>query len=605
MKYWLIAGLSLALVSSAQEIRLSQIVSGVSAPTDIAHAGDGSGRIFVVQQNGIVRIVRDGSLVAQPFLDITSRTQGGGERGLLGIAFPPGFAEKQRFYVNYTDLQGATVIAMYRVSPNRDVADAGSEQIVLRIAQPASNHNGGQLLFGPDGYMYIGMGDGGGAGDPQNNAQNPQTLLGKMLRIDVESDPGRFSAPPSNPFFNSGATRPEIWALGLRNPWRFSFDRATGGLWIADVGQNRLEEINFQPASSSGGENYGWNIMEGTQCFQPNCQTQGLVRPIAEYGRADGCSVTGGYVYRGRSWPGLRGTYLYGDYCTGRIWGIEPQGTSWSNRLLLASGFRITTFGEDEAGEIYVANSANGTIHRIEGSRAPRLTSAGIVNAASFVQGLTPGSLATIFAAGVRDETGITSAPSVPLPRSLGGVTVTVNGVAAPIHVIANQNGQEQINFQVPIEARGSSNATVVVTRDGQASESVTVPVLETQPAIYVSNGRAVVVHNTGHTLVTPQRPLIPGEYAYLYATAVGRPVNEPVTGAASPNAPLAEVSGVRVTIGGVAAEVQFAGLAPGFVGVYQVNFRVPPTVAPGTPEIVIAAGAQSSPAVRVPVGAQ
>lgn len=602
MKYWLAAAIGFTLAATAQEIRLSQIASGVAAPTDIASAKDGSGRLFLVQQNGLVRIFRNGSLISQPFLDIASKTRGGGERGLLGIAFPPGFAASRRFYVNYTDLTGNTVIALYRVSSNPDLADPQSEQILLTIAQPFSNHNGGQLQFGPDGYLYIGMGDGGSGGDPQNHAQNRSSLLGKMLRLDVESEPGRAHVPPDNPFVAGGA-RPEIWALGLRNPWRFSFDRATGDLWIADVGQNRLEEVNFQPASSRGGENYGWNLMEASQCFQANCRTDGLVLPVAEYGRNDGCSVTGGYVYRGAASPGLRGYYIYGDYCSGRIWGVERQGATFANRLLLASGFGITTFGEDESGEIYVANANNGTIHRIEGSRAPRLSAAAVVNAASFAPGLSPGSLATLFAAGLKDDPGIAAAASIPLPLSLGGVSVTVNGVAAPIHVVANQNGLEQINFQVPVEARGISSAAVIVTRDGQASAPVVVPVLETQPAVYTLDGtNAVVVHNADHTLVTAARPLVPGEYAYLYAAGLGRAANEPPTGQAAPASPLAGAPGVNVTVGGVAADVPFAGLAPGFVGVYQVNFRVPQEVAPGSRDIVVAVGAAASPAVKAPV---
>ncbi|HUQ91141.1 MAG TPA: PQQ-dependent sugar dehydrogenase [Bryobacteraceae bacterium] len=358
------------------EIRLTPVITGVSAPTDLQNAADGTNRLFAVQQNGLIRIFKNGSLVSQPFLDIRTRTRGTGERGLLGLAFPPGYASTGRFYVNYTDLAGDTVIAMYRAGANPDAADGSNETVLLTVKQPFANHNGGALRFGPDGYLYIGMGDGGSGGDPQNNAQNPQSLLGKMLRIDVESQPGQVLVPTGNPFAGTGTTRAEIWALGLRNPWRFSFDRATGDMWIADVGQNAWEEVDFQPASSRGGENYGWRTMEGAHCYNAsNCNMQGLVLPVAEYRNpADGCSITGGYVYRGASFPGLRGTYIYGDLCSGRIWGLRREGNSWVNRQLLTSGLSITTFGEDEAGEVYVADAARGVIHRIEGSAAVEVT---------------------------------------------------------------------------------------------------------------------------------------------------------------------------------------------------------------------------------------
>ena len=246
---------ALAGLLQAQEIRTVQVATGVTAPSDIQNAGDGSGRLFIVQQNGLIRILRDGALVTAPFLDIRGKTRLDGERGLLGLAFPPGFREKQRFYVDYTDLNGDTIIARYPVTANGDVADAASETVLLKIAQPFSNHNGGQVRFGPDGYLYIAMGDGGSAGDPQRNGQNLGALLGKILRIDVECDPAGVTIPADNPFVGTAGAAAEIWAYGLRNPWRFSFDRATRDLWIADVGQDTYEEVDYQPASSHGGEN--------------------------------------------------------------------------------------------------------------------------------------------------------------------------------------------------------------------------------------------------------------------------------------------------------------------------------------------------------------
>lgn len=577
-------GLALGMSLFAQEIRLAQVATGIAAPTDIQNARDGSGRLFLVQQDGVIRILRGGALLSQPFLDIRSKTRASGERGLLGLAFPPGYASKGRFYVNYTDLNGHTVVAQYRVTANPDRADESSEQILLRIEQPYSNHNGGQLVFGPDGYLYIGMGDGGSAGDPQNYSQNMNSLLGKMLRLDVESEPGRVLVPPDNPFRNRAGARPEIWALGLRNPWRFSFDRATGDLWIADVGQDALEEINWQPASSRGGENYGWNRMEGSNCFRPGCDRTGLTLPVFEYGRSEGCSVTGGFVYRGRQAPALRGMYLYGDYCSGRIWGLERVGDRWSNRLLLASGFNITTFGEDEAGEIYVANAANGTIHRIEGGQGLRLNASGVVNAASFEPGLVAGSLATVFVAGILDEDGVLAADRLPLPATLGGISVTVGGIPAGLRAVANRGGQEQINFLVPAEIAGRASVEVVVRRSAVASVPVSVPVLDAQPAVYTLDGRrAVAVHNADYSLVQPERPLQAGEYAFVYASGLG-------SGA------------VRLTLGGTPCEVQYSGPAPGFPGVYQVNFRVPPGVRSGEAELVLSAGQASSPRVLVPV---
>ncbi|HEX6986925.1 MAG TPA: PQQ-dependent sugar dehydrogenase, partial [Planctomycetaceae bacterium] len=401
---------------------------------------------------------------------------------------------------------------------------------------------------------------------------NRNSLLGKILRLDVESDPGRLRIPPANPFVNTAGARGEIWAYGLRNPWRFSFDRDTRDLWIADVGQDRYEEVDFQPASSPGGENYGWNRMEGLHCYTATCSQSGLVLPVAEYTHAEGgCSVTGGFVYRGRLSPGLRGIYLYGDLCSGRIWGIERQGTGWTNRQLLASGFSITTFGQDESGEIYVANAANGTIHRIEGSAAPRLTAAGIVNAASFAAGLVPGSLATIFAAGILDTP--------------GALSVTIDGISAPILAVANRNGQEQANILVPAELEGRTTAQVVATRDGHASAPVTVAVFDRQPGVFTADGStAVVVHNADYSLVTADRPLVPGEYAFLYATGLGRASAD-----------------VRITLGGQACELQYAGIAPGFAGVYQVNFRAP-ALPSGPHDLVLSAGTATAPTVRTSV---
>lgn len=346
----------------AATISLSQVAEGFTSPVAISHAGDGSGRLFVAEQGGVIRIVRNGVVASQPFLDISGLVTAGGEQGLLGIAFPPGFALRQNFYLNYTNRTGIgnTVIARFSVGSTPDLADPASRQELLTIAQPFANHNGGQLAFGPDDFLYIGSGDGGSGGDPQGNGQNTAALLGKILRLDVLSGVSPYGIPGGNPFGN------EVWAYGLRNPWRFSFDRQTGDLFVADVGQGAREEINFLPAGSGTGANLGWNIMEGSLCFlTATCSSAGLTLPVAEYDHSSGdCSVTGGHVYRGSS-ASLRGTYLYGDFCSGRIWGLRHNGLAWDNVLLLSSGLQISTFGEDESGELYVADYATGRIFRI------------------------------------------------------------------------------------------------------------------------------------------------------------------------------------------------------------------------------------------------
>jgi hypothetical protein len=346
----------------ATSIVLTQVAAGFTSPVAITNAGDGSGRLFVVEQGGAVRIVRNGAVEPRPFLNISSQVTAGGEQGLLGLAFPSGFSTRQSFYINYINRNGIgnTVIARIAVGGDPDLADPFSRQELLTIVQPFANHNGGQLAFGLDGFLYVGSGDGGSGGDPQGNGQNTASLLGKILRLDVLSGAFPYAVPAGNPF------NTEVWAYGLRNPWRFSFDRQSGDLFLADVGQAEREEINFQPAGSGAGANYGWNTMEGSLCFlTPSCSSAGLVLPVAEYDHSSGdCSVTGGYMYRGGA-ASLRGTYLYGDFCSGRIWGLRHNGIAWENRLLLDSTLLISTFGEDESGDLHVADYATGVIYRI------------------------------------------------------------------------------------------------------------------------------------------------------------------------------------------------------------------------------------------------
>ncbi len=363
---WLLSYPAIAQVELATE----PLITGLSDPLDITHAGDGSGRLFIAERLGRVRIWDGASLLPIPFLDISNLTTGGGERGLLGLAFHPQYAVNGRFFVHYTDQQGDTVLAAYTVSPDANIADPASAAIVLQTLQPFPNHNGGQIRFGPDGFLYMALGDGGSGGDPQNNAQNLNSLLGKLLRIDVDGAVP-YAIPADNPFVGQLNVREEIWAYGLRNPWRFSFDRLTGDLFIGDVGQNRFEEINFQPAASTGGENYGWRLMEGSSCFNPpaDCNTAGdLVLPILEYGRATGFSVTGGFVYRGARIPELFGHYVFADFGTGTIFIAESQpGGLWNVVSTLSTPLRISAFGEDEDGEIYLAHLALsvGAVHTI------------------------------------------------------------------------------------------------------------------------------------------------------------------------------------------------------------------------------------------------
>ncbi len=352
----------LLLASLAPAYEAVEIVGGLSAPLFVtAPPGDDS-RIFIVEQGGLIRIFDfEEGLLATPFLDLTGIVSCCGERGLLGLAFHPDYANNGYFYLNHTRWASScagddecTKIVRYEVSGNPNLADPGSREELLEISQPFGNHNGGMIEFGPgDGHLYIGMGDGGSGGDPYNLSQNPTSLLGKMLRIDVDGG-FPYAIPTDNPFVGE-APLDEIWALGLRNPWRFSFDRATGDMWIGDVGQNAWEEVDHQPASSSGGENYGWRLMEGAHCYDPptDCDDGSLTYPVHEYSHGSGCSITGGYLYRGSATE-LQGLYLFADYCNGRVWALDPSDYSVEEIFTDENFGNITSFGEDAAGEVYL-----------------------------------------------------------------------------------------------------------------------------------------------------------------------------------------------------------------------------------------------------------
>ena len=358
-------------------VSLQQVAKNLGPITGIANTGDA--RLFLVVRTGRIIILQNGNVRPQPFLDIQDKITSDGEHGLLSVAFHPHYAANGFLFVNYTNLQGNTVVARYHVAASdSSQVDPASARILMTIAQPYPNHNGGQLQFGPDGDLYIGMGDGGSANDPECRAQDPAMLLGKILRIDVDQNvatPPYYGIPASNPFRGASDPPDEVWASGVRNPWRFSFDRQTGDLWIGDVGQDRREEIDFQPVSSRGGENYGWKVMEGTLCNSnaacpastPACDSAAFTQPVLEYDHNPHCSVTGGYVYRGNGAAELRGDYVFGDFCSGTIWAAARSGDGFTVRTVAGQIPQLTTFGEGATGELYAA-TLNGLLFRFAGT---------------------------------------------------------------------------------------------------------------------------------------------------------------------------------------------------------------------------------------------
>lgn len=348
-----------------------EVADGLTFPTFITNAGDQTDRLFIVEKAGFVRVLKSGALLSTPFLSISSLVNSVGEQGLLGLAFHPEYQINGRFYIVYNNLLGDLVLARYlRSSVNPDQADVGSAAILSTIPKSNTNHNGGMLAFGGDGYLYWSTGDGGGAGDPDNNAQDLNSLLGKILRLDVSSDDVSYTIPSDNPYYadSDPLIRKEIWAYGLRNPWRFSFDRLTYDLYIGDVGQGEREEINFQPDGSTGGQNYGWDVMEGSLCYDPpsGCDQTEKILPVVEYDHLLGCSVTGGYTLRGDMYPGMQGLYIYGDFCSGRIFALDNDpAQGWESVQIADTPYAISTFGEDEDGRLYLADYSAGKIYEI------------------------------------------------------------------------------------------------------------------------------------------------------------------------------------------------------------------------------------------------
>ncbi|MGE5277840.1 MAG: PQQ-dependent sugar dehydrogenase [Acidobacteriota bacterium] len=407
----------------APDVALQAVIAtGLTLPVGLVNAGDGTGRLFVVQQRGQILAYNAAYQLLGTFLDISSLTTCGnpavgcGEQGLLGLAFHPNYASNGYFFVDYTDANGDEVIARYKVSANPNVANPASATILLTVPDPYPNHNGGQLQFGPDGYLYIAMGDGGAGGDPGNRAQNPGELLGKILRIDVDatgavpcnqSQAAPYGIPADNPFAGSATACNEVWDYGLRNPWRFSFDPASGDLWIGDVGERLYEEVDFEPSGGAGGVNYGWRRMEGLHCYNPStgCNDGTLELPILEYPHSPECSVTGGYVYRGSLSPQLYGVYVFGDYCSGKIWGVTRDSAGiWSRRQIASSQF-ISSFGQDEAGELYVVEHS-GAVRRIVGPTSYALPAIAALKPFAAVKGDPPFTLSV-------DGTGFTPASLV------------------------------------------------------------------------------------------------------------------------------------------------------------------------------------------------
>jgi uncharacterized protein (TIGR03437 family) len=554
--------------AQSPDILLEPVLSGLSSPVFVGNAHDGSKRLFVVEQTGKIKVLRPGSTSPTTFLDLSANIVCCGERGLLGLAFHPQYSANGRFFVDYTrKSDGATVISEFQVSAaNADVAQT-TEKILLTISQPFENHNGGMVVFGPDDYLYIGMGDGGSANDPGNRAQNTQVLLGKILRLDVDHPNGTvpYSSPSTNPFFGAAAGADEIYAFGMRNPWRFSFDRQTGQLYVGDVGQNAREEVDIVTL----GGNYGWRVMEGTQCTglgPASCNGGNFIPPIIDYGHSGGrCSITGGYVYRGSGGTFQPGQYLFGDYCSGEIFSL----TQGAMALVKSSGLQVSSFGEDEAGELYVV-SLGGTVYRL--TRV-------IAESAATYRGspLAVESLAVAFGSNL--TTGAGTGTTLVIQDSTGKQT--------PATLIFVSPGQ--INFQVPAGvALGPGTATI--TGAGGMVSTASVDLASVAPGIFAANQNGQGVAAAVALRVKPSGEML---YEQLTQFDAGRGMYVPLPldfGAASDQVFLvlfgtgmrfaSGLGGVSATIGGTGAEVTFIGSQGTFVGLDQVNVRLPRSLA-------------------------
>ncbi len=596
-------------------IQLQPVVTGLAFPVFVASSRDGTNRLFILERAGKIQLLMPGAstLSAAPFLDLTSKvltgTTVGDERGLLGLAFHPGFKTNRRFFVNYTRRpDGATVISEFKVSiGNGNQADV-EEKVILTIAQPFSNHNGGMMDFGKDGFLYIGSGDGGSANDPGNRAQNIDELLGKFLRIDVDTPNGAvpYSSPATNPFFGATAGRDEIYSIGWRNPWRWSFDRQTGELYAGDVGQGQIEEIDIVTL----GGNYGWRVLEGTRCTNlgpASCTTPGFTAPIHEYAQSGGrCSVTGGYVYRGTRETLAAGTYVFGDYCTGEIF-LRENGTV---RMALDSPYNISSFGEDEAGEIYLVHlggGTNGVVYRITNPAAP-VAQATSVSAANYRSPLAREVITAVFGANLA---AVTQSGSSPLPTNLGGTQITVTDSAgasrlAPLFFVS----PTQVNYLVPA-GTAAGTATVTITSWSGVVSRGTVQINPVAPGLFTANssGRGVPAAVVERIRANGSRSTEP---VSQFDTTQNQFVPVPIDlGAESDQVFLSafgtgfrfrsSLSAVTATIGGTAAEVTFAGDQGGFVGLDQANIRIPRSLLNrGEVDVVLTVDGQPANTVRI-----
>ena len=702
------------------ELRFDQVATNLQRPVGIEEAGDGSGRLFIVLQDGRIVIYENGQVLPAPFLDIRNRVRCCGERGLLGVAFHPRYEQNGYFFVNYTDntFQPRTTISRFQVSAeDPNVADPDSEVVLIVQPQPFSNHNGGAIEFGPDGFLYIAFGDGGDRGDPFNNGQTLTSLLGKILRIDVDNG-NPYSSPESNPFFGLDNAQDEMWAYGLRNPWRITFDRLTGDLFIADVGQNAFEEVSFQPANSTGGENYGWRLLEASVCFNPpnGCSASGTVLPILEYANGSGASVTGGYRYRGSDFPQMYGVYLYADYIQRRLFAAEQDGGGWREIGRREIPFRISSFGEDERGEIlFVAYGQSGALYRLKADYpVPALTGlspasaveggtdftftlagenftsnsevrwngqmrpthfvdhqrlqvdisaadiagagsgeitvfnpapgGGVTNPLTFTIDPQPADAPTVFEDGVGNAAGVTSrigaaagsiaatfgtllavreedALLTPLSTTLGGgmlrfesTDAAEKGTAGSFAVPEFFASPGQKNIQIPWELAGLNEARIIARVGPLESTPVTVNILPVDPGIFTTDatgtGQGSILIAGTASLAAPAgsfpnaRPVKRGEFVSIFCTGLGAVSNTPATGSEAVADPLSETLVLpTVTIGGVEALASFSGLAPGFVGLYQVNVEIPEGVASGDAiEVLITIGGVTSNIVTIAV---
>ena len=597
--------------SVLDSLRFEPVVTGLTKPVDADEFPPGSGRFLITQQEGLIRVFDGRELLAAPFLDLLDRVSCCGELGLLNVALHPRFDSNGLLYVHYTDSDMHTTVSRFSIGDNPDVAEPESELILLTLPQEKATHKGGRLLFGADGYLYIGLGDGGF----NEEAQNLGSWYGSILRIDVDGgDP--YSVPATNPFVARPGAKAEIWAFGLRNPWSFTFDRLTGDMFIGDVGHLSVEELDFLPIGSGGGQNYGWPVLEGSLCFPEDrlCNPGPFVAPIFEYRHVpDDCaSVIAGHRYRGPSMPTLQGTLIFADHCTGQrgqMFAGVHDGKDWVLAGRREVPFNISAFTEDSDGEIYLIDHNRGEIRRIEADPpGPVFISPdGVTNAASFLAGgmVSPGEIVTFFGQGIGPPTlvGLEVIDGF-ITTELAGARVLFDGIPAPlVHTL-----ESQVTAVVPYFVAGRPNTKAQIEFQGQLSNTVTLDVADAWPGIFTLNasgmGPGAIINQDG-TLNSPANPAATGWVISVFATGEGQTAPPGVDGKLAEVPPPTPLLEVLATIGGVDAAVHFAGGAPGLIaGVLQVNLWVPEGIVPGdnVPIVLIIGDATSQPGVTVAI---